>query len=139
MDEDTKSLVSVRLERSREDLAAVRLLIREGKYRIAVSRAYYAIFMVATAALVAHGVSRSKHSVVESAFGQYLVKPGHLEPRYHAIYMKARDWREEADYSPTVTFTEQEATAILTEAEEFVTRVERYLAEIGVFTTSNGL
>jgi len=130
MDEDTKSLVNIRLERGREDLTVARLLIREGKYRIAVSRAYYAIFMVATAALVTLGISRSKHSAVESAFGQYLVKPGILEPKYHAIYMKARDWQEEADYSPTTTFTEEEALAILAEAEEFVARLERHLTSL---------
>ena len=130
MDEDTKSLVNIRLERGREDLTVARLLIREGKYRIAVSRAYYAIFMVATAALVTLGISRSKHSAVESAFGLYLVKPGILEPKYHAIYMKARDWREEADYSPTTTFTEEEALAILAEAEEFVARLERHLTSL---------
>jgi uncharacterized protein (UPF0332 family) len=129
MDEDTKILVNIRLERGREDLATARLLIREGKYRIAISRAYYAIFMVATAALVTLGVSRSEHSAVESAFGQYLVKPGILESKYHAIYMKARDWREEADYSPTVTFTEEDALTILAEAEEFVARLERYLKD----------
>jgi uncharacterized protein (UPF0332 family) len=130
MDEDTKILVSIRLERGREDLATARLLIREGKYRVAVSRVYYAVFMVATAVLITLGVSRSKHSAVESAFGQYLVKPGILEPKYHAIYMKARDWREEADYSPTVAFTEQDALAILAEAEEFVARLEQYLKDV---------
>lgn len=130
MDEDTKILVSIRLERGREDLSAARLLIREGKYRIAVSRVYYAIFMVATAALITLGVSRSKHSAVESAFGQYFIKSGILEPKYHAIYMKARDWREEADYSPTVAFTEQDALSILAEAEEFVARVEQYLRDM---------
>jgi uncharacterized protein (UPF0332 family) len=131
MDEDTKILVNIRLERGREDLATARLLIREGKYRVAVSRVYYAVFMVATAVLITLGVSRSKHSAVESAFGQYLVKPGILDPKYHAIYMKARDWREEADYSPTVAFTEQDALAILAEAEEFVARLEQYLKDVG--------
>ena len=131
MDEDTKLLVGIRLERCREDLATARLLIREGKYRVAVSRAYYAIFMIATAVLITLGISRSKHSAVESAFGHYLVKPGILEPKYHAIYMKAGDWREEADYSPTVTFSGQEAFAILAEAEEFVARMERYLKDVG--------
>lgn len=76
MDEDTKLLVGIRLERCREDIATARLLIREGKYRVAVSRAYYAIFMIATAVLITLGISRSKHSAVESAFGHYLVKPG---------------------------------------------------------------
>jgi len=131
MDADTQLLVSIRLERCREDLITARLLLREGKYRVAVSRAYYAIFMITTAVLITLGISRSKHSAVESAFGQYLVKPGILEPKYHAIYMKARDWREEADYSPTVTFSEQEAFAILAEAEEFVARLERYLKDVG--------
>ena len=131
MDEDTKILVNIRLERGREDIATARLLIRVGKYRIAVSRSYYSIFMVVTAALVTLGISRSKHSAVESAFGQYLIKTGVLEPKYHAIYMKARDWREEADYSPTVTFTEQDALTILAEAEEFVARLEQYLNDVG--------
>ena len=129
MDEDTKRLIGIRLERCRDDLVTAQLLIREGKYRTAISRAYYAIFMIATAALATLGISRSKHSGVESAFGQYLVKPGLLEPKYHSVYIRAREWREDADYEPTVQFTEQDARTVLGQAEEFVARVERYLRE----------
>jgi uncharacterized protein (UPF0332 family) len=35
------------------------------------------------------GYSRKKHSGVESAFNQFFVKPGLIEPAYGAIYIKA--------------------------------------------------
>jgi uncharacterized protein (UPF0332 family) len=66
------------LSRSRTEVDAARLLATSGFHAQAVSRAYYAAFYAAEAALMVVGVSRSKHSGVLSAVGRQLVRDGDL-------------------------------------------------------------
>lgn len=134
MDEHTRVLIQVRLEKGREDLASARLLLEHDLFRAAVNRAYYAVFHVATAALLTVDVIRSKHSGVQSAFAQYLVKPGTIEQEFYETFKFARELREESDYrDDLLTLTVQETASLLEDARRFVDRIESYLREAGAF------
>ena len=74
MDEETRVLIDVRLDRSREDLETAKELVDLGRYRAAVNRAYYAIFGITTALLLTQRIERSKHTGVEAAFIQHFSK-----------------------------------------------------------------
>lgn len=72
-----------------------------------------------------------KHSGIESAFSEYLVKPGHVEVEFARIYQKARRHREEADYAEDVIIEEATAHRVLADAERFTDRLERFLEDAG--------
>jgi uncharacterized protein (UPF0332 family) len=57
------------------------------------------VFHVATAALLWLDIERTKHSAVQASFNESVVKPGLVEVEYGQLYRKAREWREERDYS----------------------------------------
>ena len=132
MDElDKRSLIQHRLATAKDELETARILIDAGKYRKAISSAYYTIFHVASAALLWHDQERAKHSGVESEFGSLLIKSGKIEDEYGKIYLKARRACEQSDYDVlAVPPTAAEAQTRLAEAERFVARVERYLHEV---------
>jgi len=130
VDENTKLVIGMRLERCRDDMETARLLIEQGKYRQAISRAYYAVFAIASAALLVFDVRFHKHSAVESAVHQRLVKPGLIEPEYGRIYSQAFKHRLEADYKDEAQFSEEKACQILDDAERFVARLEEYLKSV---------
>jgi uncharacterized protein (UPF0332 family) len=117
---------------AREELDTARENIAHGRFRAAVSRAYYAVFYMASAALFSQSVVRGKHSGVESAFSEYLVKPGHVEVEFARLYQKARRHREEADYAEDVTVDEAAARQTLADAERFTKRLERFLKDASV-------
>ncbi len=131
MDENTKLIIGIRLERCKEDIETARLLIEQGKYRPAISQAYYAVFAIASAALLVFDIRRSKHSAVESAVHQYLVGSGLIEPEYGRIYSQAFKHRLDADYKDEAQFSEEQARQILDDAERFVARLEKYLQSVG--------
>jgi uncharacterized protein (UPF0332 family)/predicted nucleotidyltransferase len=130
VDENTKLIIGMRLERCKDDIETAGLLIERGKYRQAISRAYYAVFAIASAALLVFDIRRSKHSGVESAVHQHLVKPGLIEPEYGRIYSQAFKHRLEADYKDEAQFSEEKARHILNDAERFVARLEKYLKSV---------
>lgn len=135
MEESVRAYAHLRLERAREELETAHQNIAQGHFRAAVSRAYYAVFYMASAALFSQSVQRAKHSGVESAFSQHLVKPGYIEPEFSRLYQRARRQREEADYADEPEIDVTSAQQTLADAERFVDRLERFLREIGALET----
>jgi len=131
MEEPIRAYARLRLKNAREELETARQVIAHGYLRAAVSRAYYAVFYMASAALFSQSVQRAKHSGIASAFSQFLVKSGYIEPEFGRLYHQARRWREEADYSDEPVIDEAIAQQVLVDAERFVNRLERFLLEIG--------
>jgi uncharacterized protein (UPF0332 family)/predicted nucleotidyltransferase len=123
-----------RLSRAYEDIADARRSLDEGSYRLALNRAYYAVFHMATAALALLGQERHRHSAVESAFHEYLIKPGFIEPEYGQFYGEARQWRERADYRFGVVFDKKTTRQIVDRAERLIARLEQFLRERGLLT-----
>jgi len=76
--ENRQKLVQALIKKSKTSLAAATALSRDGFTEAAISRAYYAAFYLAQAALATKDISRSKHSGVIAAFGSYLTKKGVL-------------------------------------------------------------
>ncbi len=118
----------VGLERCWEELAAARLLAGKGFEAQAVSRAYFAAFFAAEAALMALGETRSKHSGVVSAFVRLLIRGGQLDEGIGRLLRSLFERRNEADYSP-VDVPAEEADAAIRDAERVVSAVKTWLAK----------
>jgi len=131
VDEATLAIVRIRVERADEELRAARALIGGGLFRITCSRAYYAAFLMTTAALLTLDVARTKHSGVEAAFHESFIKGGRIEAEYGRLYTLLRKTREDSDYNDKAVATEEMARQRLTDAERFVARLKRYLREVG--------
>jgi uncharacterized protein len=116
------------LERCWEELAAARLLAGKGFEAQAVSRAYFAAFFAAEAALMALGETRSKHSGVVSAFVRLLIRGGQLDEGIGRLLRSLFERRNEADYSP-VDVPAEEADAAIRDAERVVSAVKTWLAQ----------
>jgi uncharacterized protein (UPF0332 family) len=129
--EESKRTISAYLTRSQDELDTARLLFANGKYKVALTRAYYAVFYAASAMLLSEGIKRSKHSGVQSAFRQFFIKPSVIEVEYSDIYGAIRDARELSDYELWFMLAEEFAETIVADAEKFVARMERYLRKAG--------
>jgi uncharacterized protein (UPF0332 family) len=113
-------------DRCREELAAARLLADNGFEAQAVSRAHFAAFFAAEAAMLALGETRSKHSGVISAFVRLLVRSGQLDEETGRLLRSLFERRNEADYAP-VDVPLEEADAAIRDAERVVSAVETWL------------
>ncbi len=84
--------------RSRQELAAAQLLVDNGFPAQAVSRAYYAAFYAAEAALLRIGEVRSKHAGVVAAVARHLVAERGLDPEAGRLLRSLFERRSRADY-----------------------------------------
>jgi len=130
MDEKTRTLIKVRLERAREDLDTAEELLSLNRYRASVNRASYALFGITTALLLTKKVERSKHTGVEAAFNQYFIKTGIIEIEFGKIYDFIRKKREESDYASKAMIDKTTASNIVRDAKRFMERIEKYLIQL---------
>jgi uncharacterized protein (UPF0332 family) len=114
------------MERTRRSLRSARNILDDGDHDFAMSRAYYAMFYAATAALLSQGITRAKHSGVIAAFGQHLVKPGKMAAEHQrALQVAFRD-RSAGDYAGAFP-SREEVERRLEEADIFVQAVTNFL------------
>ena len=127
--ENRRKLVSALLDKSLKSLAAATLLSRDGFTEVAISRAYYAAFYLAQAALATKDISRSKHSGVIAAFGEHLTKKGFLPATLHKTFLDLYEKRIASDYSAEAELSADETNEALDAAGKFANTVEIYLRE----------
>ncbi len=115
------------LRRARDALGAGSLLLDRGYFLVSVSRAYYAMFYAAKAAVVSEGLEAIKHSTVISVFGQHFAKTGRVPGSLHKSLRIAFDERQLADYTLDWTVSREAAQTRLAEAEHFVSAISALL------------
>ena len=127
MDEATKETITFYLEQAHHNLQAVHALQEDDFLDIVLSRAYYACFHALTAALYAVKVVRGKHSGVQAALSEFLVKPRLIEEEYREIYQELFKYRQTSDHEPDSWPEPEETRRFLADAEWFVARMEAFL------------
>ncbi len=129
MNEGTKEYIRQELKKAEQALRAAQNLLADGLYDDAVSRAYYAVFHSARAALKIKGIETTSHKGLISQFALHLVKAGEVEEEYGDILRQTKEDRETGDYEPLVTFGSEEATQLVGSAERFLARMKGWIGE----------
>ena len=114
------------LDRARREIAAARALIEAGFPEKAISSAYYAVFHAAVAALLVLGETRSKHSGVHGAFGEFVVHQGGFDPAIAKTMRDLFEQRNNVDYGLEDS-TAEEAETRADDAERFMDEAERWI------------
>ncbi len=112
--------VRLHFERADDCLKDAEILVNAQRPVAAVGRAYYGMFHAATAVLLREEIKRSSHQGIISAFGEFLVKPGRVEQKFHQYFREAFDLRLQSDYEPIVDMTIEQTQQIIQRATEFV-------------------
>lgn len=115
------------VEKGEACLRQAELLMKNGEYDGAVSRAYYAVFHYATALLLTKGLEVASHEGLIRLFGLHFIKTGVFSKKYSTILSHAQKAREEADYWPEIPFTVEDAQVRLEETRDFIREFAKHL------------
>jgi uncharacterized protein (UPF0332 family) len=108
-------------------LRSAEQLLSTGDYDSCASRCYYAMFLMAEAALLTKNIRSSSHKGVISLFGEHFAKTGILESHTGRMLNSAYDRRIVGDYGVGVSVAQDEAEYLLDSAQDFVRQVKAYL------------
>ncbi|MGC9778420.1 MAG: HEPN domain-containing protein [Candidatus Heimdallarchaeota archaeon] len=118
------------IAQAEEKLRVAELLLKEGFYNDAVSRAYYCIFFAASALLSTKGISIKTHKGLLSQFSLEFIKTGQIDDSFIKAFKIAKELREEADYSIVRQLSREEALSVLADAKKFLMKTKQIIKEI---------
>jgi uncharacterized protein (UPF0332 family) len=108
------------LEKAKRSLQGAELLVNNGLADLAVSRAYYTMFYIASALILGKGLSFSSHAAVIGAFGRDFAKNNELLKPFHRALIDAQDLRNRSDYDLDFDIKENDARLQIKVAQEFI-------------------
>ncbi len=116
------------LEEAEKRIEASKVLLSEGYYKDAVSRAYYSMYYASKALLSMKGIQTKIHEGLASKIGELAIK-GVIERGCGRILTKAKDMRGTADYGMYKGFSMEEVRALIEDTERFLERIKRAIKE----------
>lgn len=125
--EKIKEYIKLRLKLAQDKIRVAEILLVNGEYRDAVSRAYYAIYYAAKAFLLFRGEDPSSHKGVNILFHKFcktLGEPSIDTAKTLSIMQKAR---LEADYREKVIITKDNTEAAIEMAKTFLKEIKNLL------------
>jgi uncharacterized protein (UPF0332 family) len=126
---DRKEVVKFRLEKAKDTLAEVPILLENQFNRTATNRLYYACFYAATAMLVNDGFEAHTHNGVKRLLGLHYINENKLEESFGKIYNRLFDMRQEGDYFDLVDLNDKDILPLLEPAEQFINTIEKLINE----------
>jgi len=114
------------LEQAHDRLRSARALLDIGQLRDAASRAYYAMFDAARAALSEEDLYAKTHRGTWHLFHETFVAPGRFDAQLHTRAAEGQEMREAADYG--AGGFDEDAHGLTADAERFVAAIEAMLA-----------
>jgi uncharacterized protein (UPF0332 family) len=115
------------IEKAERFLHTAEYALGTGDYDSCASRGYYAMFLMAEAALLTKELTGSSHKGVISLFGEHFVRTGVLEKHLGKAINLAYRKRIIGDYGVDRAVSKEEAEDLLEAARDFVGKVKDYL------------
>jgi uncharacterized protein len=116
------------LQLADEELRAAEQLLRAGLARIALARAYFAVFHAVRARLYAEGLEPRTHAGVQHLWNVHVVRAGLYDAATTRVLARLQKFRQEADYAQAFVVDEAGAREEIEAARGLVERIRGELA-----------
>ena len=127
--QEIQDLSKYRLEKSKRDFEASRLLYDNNLFAQSLNRSYYSIFHAVRALLAYESLDFRKHSAIISNFNKNYISNGKIQKKYSKILMGAEKLRNKSDYNDFFIVTKEDSFRQLLDAEDFISEIETYINE----------
>lgn len=126
-----KSAIKFLVKRAKKTIEGAEALFNEEDYNASVSRAYYAMFYIAEAALHSSNLDFTSHRSVMSAFGKHFVRTKIFPSALGSHLNEVHKLRLKGDYQYELWVSKEDAAQAIAWAKEFVETVNAYLHDNG--------
>lgn len=123
-EEERNTIVRYELEKARNTLSEVDVLIRDEFWNGAANRLYYAIFHAVNALLIHDEHQVNTHQGSHALFGLYYIKSGILPAEFGRLYSQLQTMREESDYNCMYDVNPEELRGKLEPAKQLIDSIE---------------
>lgn len=125
--ENREQNIHEELNRAKESFEAAKLLFDKRLLNDGISRLYYFLFHLVKALLLTKGLEPKSHEGSLRLLGMHFVKTGILQPADSHIFARLMKYRQEADYNPSYSFTQEDVEIFVQESIEFERKIMQHL------------
>jgi len=119
--------ISAIIEKAESKLKTAHIDFDNGQYDDAVSRAYYAVYHILTAALFQKNLVFSSHSQTIGAFNREFVKTGIFPKEFTAMIQALLEERQSGDYDVASHTDKETAERGISDAETIVRTIKVHI------------
>lgn len=119
-------LARYRIETAKSDLLSANILLKEGEYRGANNRAYYAVYHAISAVHALDGKSYKRHKDTLANFNKDYVKTEIFPKTFGRRIARAEEIRHASDYDDFYIATKEKAEEQILTAKELTEQIEAY-------------
>lgn len=120
-------LSKLRLDIAKERITFAKEIMKIGDYKTVANRSYYAVFSAMRAVLALDNIDSKKHSGVIAEFRRLYIKTDIFPKKFSVFIDSLVEVRQGSDYDDFYLISKNEVEEQLSNAEEFVNEVEKYL------------
>ncbi len=129
MQPNAKDLCGYRLEKSKEDLRAAKVMIKEKLFSQSLNRSYYAIFHAVRALFALESFETRKHTGLIAHFNKNYAAKGIFDKEYSKILIRAERGRTKSDYRDFYIVSKDDAQLQVNNAEKFIQKIAEYISQ----------
>jgi len=123
--------IAIELQKAEESLAASAHLVSGGFLADAVSRLYYCLLHRVKALLLTEGLEPKSHEGALRLLSDHFVKDGPLTSADSHFFASLMKYREEADYSPSFIFREDDVKKLRDETANLSKKILDLIRKAG--------
>lgn len=129
-EEQRDALVVYRRGNAHQTLDEIPVHIKNGFYKTAMNRMYYACYYIVIALLVKRGIETQTHAGVRQMLGLYFVKTGKLSIKMNKFYNDLFANRQEGDYADFVFYDYDMVSELYPQSQAFIEDIEKLIDEL---------
>ena len=122
----TGDLVRYRIETAQSDLLSANILLKEGAYRGANNRAYYAVYHAISAVHALDGKSYKRHKDTLANFNKDYIKTEVFPKTFGRRIARVEEIRHASDYDDFYIATKEKAEEQILTAKELIEQIETF-------------
>ncbi len=116
-----------RLQRAKETLLEIEILILNELWHTTVNRMYYACFYAVAALLVVNDIETSSHSGSRQKFGQLFILTGKLDRRHSKHFSELFEKRQKGDYDDFYNFDKETVLRLYQPTIDFIAAIDKLI------------
>jgi uncharacterized protein len=129
-EQDRTELVYYRINKAKETLNEVKILVNNKLWNTSVNRLYYACYYAVSALLAKNKIKAQTHSGVRKMFGLHFIKSGLIEKTLGKYYSDIFDKRQTCDYNDFIEYQYDDIKDLIEPAKELISKIESIIIDI---------
>ena len=126
-EQEKQEMILYRIQRAKDTLHEVEILIENQLWTTSINRIYYACFYAVSGLLLKNDIKAESHGGTRRMLGLHFIKTGIISKDLGKFYTDIFDMRHTGDYDDFVDFSKEDVLDAIIPAKKLIAEIESLL------------